>query len=211
MPLKSTSDLLFYTDRDAKAVVTDPYLIGLFRSQYCQRAASRGVLGRWLSPTSFTGSVPDDTTFVACAMVETVVTGEQQLPTIHMCTVGADEGYGPTLYAAILQFARNEELAGVLPSVTVPSMPPRPKAIWRQFSEAYDDKISLAPATQQVHAEPWLNHVYALKRGEDLVDLAGMRQRYGVYMRHTRRNDWVLHALRSAAYEMAHKRSDGPA
>lgn len=207
MPLKSTSDLLFYTDRDAKALVTDPYLIGLFRSQHSARVTARGALGRWLSPTSFAGSVPDDTTFVACAMVETVVTGDERLPTIHMCTVGADEGYGPTLYASILQFARNEELAGVMPSVTVAAMPPKPAAIWRQFSEAYDDKISLAPAAQGVHAEPWLNHIYALNRDESLVDLAGMRERYGVYMRHTRGNDWVLHALRGAAYDMAHKRT----
>lgn len=207
MPLKSTSDLLFYTDRDAKAVVTDPYLIGLFRSRHCARVTSRGALGRWLSPRSFKGSVPDDTTFVACAMVETVVTGDQRLPTIHMRAVGADEGYGPTLYASILQFARNEALAGVLPSVSVAAMPPKPAAIWRQFSEAYDNKISLAPAAQEVHAEPWLNQIYALSHGAELVDLSGMRERYGIYMRHTRHNDWALHALRAAAYDMAHKRA----
>ena len=94
---------------------------------------------------------------------------------LYVNNVAADESFGPTMYASILELARDENLKGVVPTQDPSKIVPKAKEIWRQFSERPD--IVLTPL-QSEHVDEWMQNSFALLPGKSPADLSGMRARY---------------------------------
>ena len=95
--------------------------------------------------------------------------------------IGAKPGYGPTLYACILELATARGLKGVVPTREPNKILPKPKEIWRQFAHTpcYAEKITTRPlgSSHWTHDEAWLNQIYTLVDGAELVGISSMRDR----------------------------------
>ena len=114
--------------------------------------------------------IVDDVKFIALAQVNLISNK------LFVKNVTSQNGYGPTLYALILQVAKKYGYSGVCPSQDPTKILDKPKEIWRQFSVNYPEQITLKPLSGKPHAEPWLNCCYELS-GKDIIDLESMQYR----------------------------------
>lgn len=101
---------------------------------------------------------------------------------LQVLNVGAERGFGPTLYAAILELARTRGREGVIPSSDPDKILERPKRIWEQFCRGpqYQGKV-LSDSVPGQHPEPWLNRAYRLAPGASLLDYIGKRTEWKAY------------------------------
>ena len=110
--------------------------------------------------------------------------------TLIVENIGADKGYGPTLYAAIIELARKRKLNGVRPCREPNKVLHKPKEIWRRFSAdpQYGALVRVEPVPG-VHAEQWLNCVFSVADGTSLVDIDLMRKNWKRFHRYWADND----------------------
>ncbi|NYT59649.1 hypothetical protein H0A65_12040 [Alcaligenaceae bacterium] len=172
MALLRSSNLLFFAERkdDEHAGYFDEcFFVGIYLApsyerlrqwdEAVQKARTR-PLG-WLWPSRKLEGMPSelDVDFVGGAKVCEV--GKA----LSVQNIGAKPGYGPTLYACILELAAARGLKGVFPTREPTKILPKPKEIWRQFAQApcYTGKIIIRPISpsQLTHSEGWLNQVFS--------------------------------------------------
>ena len=181
MALKPHSELLFFSeiaDSEDVPFPTNEFYVGLYidaalpQILRCER--SRFVrFGRWLLGRSLDRPTP---VLLAAALVR------QKSGALLIRNVGAEKGYGPLLYASVLHLARARGRMGVIPSQDPSKILAKPKNIWRKFAtdDDYTDKVALT-AFDGRHAEPWLNMIYSLRSGQDLISFDDMRSRTRSY------------------------------
>lgn len=205
MAIKSTDDLLFYED-NAQFPTESLQFVGLFQSKYCQAMkvwTNKSWIGRTFSRCPKRSSdIYEDAHFVAMAYVERHSGRE-----ILVNNIAALDGYGPTMYAALIQLAYDDKHVGVLPSQDPSKIVERAKRIWQRFSTDYPAKISLTPTGMSRHKESWLNNSYSLAT-PPLVDLDAMRNRYRNYLAYPDSNGQVKIALHDLAHALGQKSVD---
>lgn len=92
----------------------------------------------------------------------------------------ADDGYGPTLYAVLLELARAWALEGASPYNQPGKVAKKAKNIWLRFKthSDYENKVltSQLPISSG-HSESWLNEVYSLTGRNPLISIKPMCKR----------------------------------
>ena len=187
MAIKVNSNLLVWcsvADDEAPGYFSGTFVVGLFVSPSCAILLKHAEAKKawestpWYQRSPFQPKLSgmpaqSDLTCVAGASV-----GEGGGNCLTVENVGAKQGYGPTLYAALLELARARKRDGVLPSRDPTKILPKPREIWRQFAQgsAYSTKIGMR-GFSGLHPEPWLNNAFFLKEGAMLLPLQAMRNR----------------------------------
>ena len=120
-------------------------------------------------------SISFDVEFIAVAQVEL------RSNKLFVKNVASKKGYGPTLYALLLQIAKNDGYSGVCPIQEPTKILDKPKEIWRQFSINYPGQITSEPLDNKPHIDSWLNCCYKLC-GIDIIDLKSMQDRRDRFM-----------------------------
>ena len=175
MPLKSCSDLLFYSecaDSEPAPFLVEQFFVGLYQDQSLTEVLSRekNPFVKWAQRSLGRPLKEPSVSFVAGALVQ------EMNRTLVVRNIGALSGYGPLLYACMLHLARPRQLSGIVPSRDPVKILEKPKAIWHRFATdpVYSKKISLQSISGD-HSEPWLNNIFSLNLGEDLIDFEPMR------------------------------------
>lgn len=183
MALKPTSNLFFFDERKHHFKGASPFLLGLYRLRWSTPPS--GCTGWVLNATGLDQVLlnrsknVDDIEFVAAAFIRPS-SKREGLVAWQLENVGAIEKCGPTLYAAILEYARakHNECSGIVPALQPEDILDKPKEIWRQFATNYPQQIALDPVPSPQHQEPWLNNIFKVKEGAPpLLDVEGMLAR----------------------------------
>jgi len=212
MALLKCSSLLVYLEIDEKdppPFFSSSFLIGLFDApdaaridQYSAKAqawAAKSCLARLITPKPTINISESEATCKAAAYL--MDDGER----LWVQNVGAEQGFGPTLYAAVLELARARGRLGVCPSVEPGKILEKPKRIWEQFYRGaqYEGKV----LTKQVpghHLEPWLNMSYCLALGASLLDYDRKRHEWKAYDAFWTASNAIT-SWRDQAFEMARR------
>jgi hypothetical protein len=181
MALKDDPGLLFYSqiaDDEGYPVPTNEFFVGLYRDARLKRIL-KCESSMWVRPCRFILArtlkhpAPE---FVAAALVR------YQSGALVIRNVGAHNGYGPLLYASVLHLARARGLNGVIPSTDPSKILDKPKKIWERFAtgDEYVGKVAVE-GFEGDHPEQWLNMIYSLIPGQDLIAFDAMRSRAKTY------------------------------
>lgn len=205
MALKYDPGLLFYSqiaDDEGYPVPTNEFFVGLYRDATlerilkCERAMCVSF-SRWNLARTLKRPAPE---FVAAALVR------YQSGALVICNVGAQEGYGPLLYASVLHLARARGLNGVIPSTDPSKILAKPKKIWERFAtgDEYVGKVAVE-GFEGDHPEQWLNMIYSLIPGQDLFAFDAMRGRAKTYWGFWQSRDLDSNLLMHPARTMAER------
>ena len=181
MSLKSIGDLFFYEENcGAASRGFGPIFYGLYASKgFLARQAweKRGLISKMILPGSQPVLDPySDVDFVAAAYVERFRNGVAVLKNI-----AASGGYGPTMYACLIQMISDDGPGFFYPSQVKGEIVDASIKIWRRFHDNCDLIDIKHEGADGPHSEPWLNCGYRVK-SEPLIDLAPARARYKTYV-----------------------------
>lgn len=195
MAIKSVTNLGFHAEYWDNPVHEDTPLksfsVGLYRAPSLEKAVQSPYREKLLSRirdmdnqawcrrlTSLVGFMPEDERPTVLAAAHVV----EQANILVVRNVAAVEGYGPTLYACLIEFARVRGLQGVRPTPDSKQILDRPKRIWRRFFEDgfYRKTIDTRDIPGE-HAEPWLNKEYSLRDGAMLLPLQRLYENSQAY------------------------------
>lgn len=185
LDLKDTSDLIYFEEYWGIHGTSENQFVGLIKSKKYQTNRSL----REISQSTKNGFIyHDDVVVLAGAWIAR----DKTRNFLSIESVGAIEGYGPTLYVTILQMAFDDSYAGVSPTIIPGKVTARASRIWKQFSTRYAGIISFEDRSGPQHKDSWLNYIYSLEKS--LINLKEMRGRYRLYLnlgngRQTPRND----------------------
>lgn len=122
---------------------------------------------------------------------------------LYVQNVGAEQSFGPTLYATVLELARARGLRGVIPSSEPSKILAKPKQIWKRFwnGSEYQGTVQTSPVPGH-HPESWLNMAYRLAPGASLLDYDRKRAEWKAYDAFWNAlnsvTDWRAHAFSMA-------------
>lgn len=195
MAIKRVTNLGFHAEHWDDQVHEDnplkSFSVGLYRASSLEQAVKSPFRVKLLSRirnmenqawrrrlTSLIGFIPEGERPTLLAAAHVV----EQAETLVVRNVAAVEGYGPTLYACLLEYARVRGFQGVQPTPDSRQILDRPKRIWRRFFEDgfYRKTIDTCDIHGE-HAEPWLNKRYSLRDGAMLLPLQGLYENSQAY------------------------------
>lgn len=212
MAIKNTPALLIYSQVDETEPPPYPtadFLIGIFdapdAAQIAQHVAdldafsAKSSLARLFSKEPrFHGTWPD-------AVCKAAAYVQDSGDILTITNVGAESGFGPTLYAAVMECARARGRRGVRPSTEPAKILDKPKRIWKQFHDGteYKGNVLTVPMHGR-HAEPWLNAIYSLAPGAELLDYEQKRAEWKTYKAFWK-NSINYDGWRNIAFDMAQR------
>lgn len=215
MALLNSSSLLIYLeigDAEPAPYFSSCFLVGLFDapdaaqiSQFTVKMkawADKIWLARLLTPKPTIDISEPAATCKAAAYV--MDNGK----ILEVRNVGAEQGFGPILYATVLELARARGRDGVIPSSEPGKILEKPKRIWEQFYKEpeYQGKVLTTSVSGQ-HPDPWLKMVYSLAYGEQLLDYKHKRWEWEMYENFWKDSNTVT-GWRGHAFKMAQRSVD---
>ena len=179
----------------------DAAQISLFTAQTKARAAKSWLARPFTPKPTFDVSEPA----AACKAAAHLLDNGKFL---QVRNVGAEQGFGPMLYATVLELARARGRHGVIPSTEQGKILEKPKRIWEQFCNGpeYQGKVLTDPVPGQ-HPEPWLNMAYRLAPGASLLDYDRKRVEWNAYEAFWNASNTVT-GWRGRAFNMAARSVD---
>lgn len=175
-PLKDTDNILFFKEfiefslerkvREFVALLHSKHMDTILAKR------AKGIFLRWRPVAKRAADVMEDVTILAAALIE------RREGVLDVTNLASTWGYGPTLYAALIQLAKEEGLEGVISSTPAS---PEAKPMLRCFTTDYEGKIAASPTDKTDHSESWLNCSLSLV-GRPFMELASMRKRYSEYL-----------------------------
>lgn len=211
MALLNSPSLLIYLELDEAAPVTYPtssFLVALYdapdAAQICQ--FTDWAAKSWISRQFTQKPKIDQSESTAACKAAAYLEDDGEF--LQVRNVGAEQGFGPILYATVLELARARGRAGVIPSREPDKILDKPKRIWERFCNGseYEGKVLTDPIPGQ-HPEPWLNRAYRLAPDESLLDYVGKRAEWKAYEAFWKKLH-VVTGWRDCAFDMARRSVD---
>jgi hypothetical protein len=173
--LSDVSRLLFYEEKPAKLWSNgDTQLVALIAT-HVGYFPVRSIIRRL---TLAVGLPPDgqhedciDPIVLASAYIENTDRG------VLLRNLASKHNHAPTLVAAVIQMAFDDNLVGAFLSDKPSEILEDPKDMWRRFLEEYPGQIK-GSQIWNTHQEWWLNQMCSTTGRQELLDLAGLRRRY---------------------------------
>lgn len=203
MAIKNSLDLLLYEQHQTSWPVGSSAFIGLFLSKSFTAVVAHDALP-WLRRISSHAPAIDTDIYDDVACIASAYVRRTPANLLVLDNVVARAGYGPTLYATLLQIARDGDYLGVAAPETPCNVLERAKPLWARFVVSYPGQIGSAPLRHYQHPEGWLNQSYS-GIGTDLVALEVLRrqtERYLVHVGAVAARD-PRQILRDMAFELA--------
>lgn len=174
MSLQDYSELMFYSECDDSKpppFLVEQFFVGLYREKSFKeiiRCETEFCVpwARW----RYGSTVQPSPSFIGGALVQ------EMNKALLIRNIGTNIGYGPLLYACILHLARARRLDGVVPSRDPAKLLVKPKNIWRNFATnpVYSKIITCRPIPG-THSEDWLNQIFSINNGKELITFENMR------------------------------------
>lgn len=189
MALKNDRSLIFYIEIEEThppPYLTADFLVGIFDAPDAESIlqhvedmktwAAKSKLARLFS------SKPTLKSANPAAVCKAAAYLQDNGQVLVMKNVGAEIGFGPTLYALVMELARARGRQGVRPSTEPKKILLKPKRIWQQFHDRpeYQGKVLATPVPGS-HKEAWLNMVYSLAPDTSLLDYERKRAEWRTY------------------------------
>lgn len=189
MALINTQSMLIYVEideADPPPVPTAHFLVGIFDAPDAEHIAkyeedkkiweSKGAFVRLLTRTP---TMKADSPRAVCKAAAYIADDGKIL---IVKNVGAEQGYGPTLFAVLMELARARGRKGVAAPNEPGSILEKPKLILQRFCHGaeYEGKVQTTPASGK-HTEEWLNMLYSLEPKATLLDYNCKRAKWKAY------------------------------
>lgn len=215
MALKTDESLLIYlelNETDLPPYPTGQFLVAIFdapeEKQIARHVTKMKIWGTKSKCARLISKKPKIDVLNPKAVCKAAAYLQDDGSVLTVKNVGAEQGFGPTLYVVLMELARKLGRKGVRPCDEPGKILNKPKLIWHRFYNGpeYKGKVLTTPVSGH-HSENWLNMVYSLAPDAALLNYKLKRAKWRRYEKFWKDSNGVR-VWRESAFDTAKRSVD---